>query len=194
MWSPEQSCMPENERADDALVTAFKRGDQDALDLLVARHGAALLAYLRRRSSEAEDLYQESWLRAISHIHRYRRGSFRAWLIVIARNTLIDTIRRRRPTLSLDASLGETGVTLADLLSDEAAPVPETVASQEAAGTILAAVAALPESQREVFYLRYEQGLSFTEIAQLLNIPLNTALGRMHYAVTKLRQQLELET
>ena len=180
------------ETTDDNLVRAFRNGDEAAMDALVARHGPSLMAYLRARSPEAEDVFQETWFRAIRKINHYKKGSFRAWLIVIARNGMIDGFRRKRPTASLDAE-DDRGLSMADTLPGTTVTAPEILASGESHQRLLEQIEALPAAQREVFMLRTQQELSFAEIAKLLKIPLNTALGRMHYAVTKLRQEWKTE-
>ena len=177
------------ETSDLELAHALRTGSGEAADQLVERHGRSLMAYLRAKSPEAEDLYQETWLRAIRRIESFRGGSFRAWLTVIARNCMIDQYRRRQPTFSLDARDG-AGNSLVDTLRDESPPAATRLAGEETRQRIGERIAALPPDQREVFLLRTQQELSFAEIARLLGIPLNTALGRMHYAVTRLRREL----
>ncbi len=177
--------------ADDlTLAQAFRKGDAGAAAALVARHGRPLMNYLRAQSPDAEDLFQEAWHRAIRHIGSFKGGNFRAWLTVIARNCLIDAVRRKRPSVSLDAANAD-GWRLRDTLADPGEAAHARLTADEERQRIIACVQALPPAQREVFLLRTQQDLSFAEIAGLLGIPLNTALGRMHYAVTKLRRELE---
>ncbi len=185
------------EPSDFDLVEAFRRGDAGAVDVLLERHGPSLMAYLRgaaANAEEARDAFQETWLRAIRHLHGFRRGSFRAWLTTIARHWLIDRARRRRPVVSLDAGSedGEGPALLEQLAGDGPSPAAALM-SEEELRRVARLVAGLPPAQREVFLMRTQQELSFAEIARILGIPLNTALGRMHYAVTKLRRALEPE-
>ncbi len=171
------------------LARALRKGCEQAAGRLVERHGRSLLAYLRAKSPDAEDLYQETWLRAIRRIESFRGGNFRAWLTVIARNCMIDQARRRRPTVSLDAR-DKLGNSLSDTLRDAGPTAAARLAGEETRRLIAGRIAALPPDQREIFLLRTQQELSFAEIARMLGIPLNTALGRMHYAVTRLRREL----
>ncbi len=185
--------MPDSEPNDMDLVRACLGGDEEAMDILVARHERALMGYLRGKTNsleEARDAFQETWLRVLRHLHRFRRGSFKAWLTTIARNFLIDESRRRRPTVSIDASTPDHFSWGERLAGDVASPDAGLLAA-DVRERIQESVRSLPPDQREVFLLRTQQDLSFAEIAKLLNIPLNTALGRMHYAVVKLREQLE---
>lgn len=185
--------MIDPETSDDLLAKDFDTsGSEAAIELLVMRHGRALMGYLRAKTPDAEDVFQETWLRAIRGIHGFKGGSFRAWLIVIARNGMIDRARRARPVVSLDAQ-DDRGQTLGEKLPGNTLTAPVSLAGEEARRRIIERVDALPAEQREVFLLRTQQELSFAEIAKLLGVPLNTALGRMHYAVTKLRRELEME-
>ena len=186
----------EDEADEDLALAADYRenGNADAIDKLVAKYGKSLLAYLNattRNKSDAEEIFQDTWLKAMRRIDSFRGGSFKAWLTTIARNCVIDRTRRKKPSMSLNQEVGEEGTQVIDLMEDASAPKPDAgLVSEERGARIREAVAALPEAQREVFLLRTEQELSFAEIAAMLAIPLNTALGRMHYAVTRLRKEL----
>ncbi len=178
-----------------ALAADYRdNGSAAAIDRLVEKYGSSLLAYLTattRNRGDAEEIFQDTWLKAMRKIALFRGGSFKAWLTTIARNCVIDRTRRKRPAMSLNQEVGEDGAQVIDFVEDASAPGPEAgMVSDERCARIREAVAALPEAQREIFLLRTEQELSFAEIAEMLAIPLNTALGRMHYAVTRLRKEL----
>ena len=180
--------------ADDAaLLRAFRDGRPEGMDLLVARHGDSLMGYITAMTDPeaARDLWQDAWLRVIRSPEKFRHGAFRAWLFTIARNLIIDRFRRREPDTSLDAPLGEDGMTLADILPANMRDPASEFELGEIGAAAAACVRALPPDQREVFLLRVQAEMSFSEIAAQLRVPLNTALGRMHYAVTKLRKMLE---
>lgn len=181
---------------DQELIAACRRGERGAMDLLIERHGRALMGYLRGSApslQDAEDVFQETWCRVMRHLKSYRDGNFRAWLTTIARHLLIDRARRVRPTVSLDAGEEEEGRSLLERLPSSEASPQAALAAADLAARVAGLVARLPPLQREVFLLRTQQELTFAEIAALLGVPLNTALGRMHYAVTRLRRQMEVE-
>ncbi len=184
---------PTSARDDSELVRDFLSGEAGALDELVCRHGRPLLGIIRgmvRDPGEAEEVFQEVWYRAIRRLDSFRHGHFRAWLTTIARNLLVDRFRRKRPSVSLDDAGSEEGLPLIERLAGTSPGPPEQAAARELGERIAAGVRRLPAKQREVFLMRTQQSLSFAEIAQLQGVPLNTALGRMHYAVTQLRKEL----
>ena len=186
----------ESDPTDEALLRRYGRaGDAGAMESLVRRHGAALGAYLAgwaRDAAEAEDLAQEAWLRVLRSPDSFRGGSFRAWLLRIARNLAVDRSRKRSPELWLDApSAPESDAPpLVETLPDAASAPPDAaLLAAEDRARLLAAVRTLPGPQRDVFLLR-AAGVPFAEIAARASIPLNTALGRMHYAMKALRAAL----
>ena len=181
---------------DETLLRLYARqGDASAMETLVRRHASALAAFLAgwsRDASDAEDLAQEVWLRVLRRPDAFRGGSFRAWLLRIARNLAIDHSRKRTPELWLDAPADPApdSPPLVDTLPDENSPKPDEVLSRaEDRARLLAAVRALPGPQRDVVLLRAAD-VSFADIADRFGIPLNTALGRMHYAMKTLRAAL----
>lgn len=133
----------------------------------------------------AEDLFQEVWVRVYEAAPGYEpRGQASGWLFRIANNLAISHLRgasqeRRR-------AAGEAGD---DLPAREPDPAEQTERSEEAR-RVEAAIASLPQEQRQVFLLREEGGMAFKEIAESLEIPLGTALSRMNAALEKLRRQL----
>lgn len=188
--------MPDEAPSDADLLSAFAKGDAGALDALVGRYRQALFAWLvgmTGNHADAEDLFQEIWFRVIRHAERFNDVSFKAWLWKIARNLVIDSRRKRKPDVSLDAVDDEDEHPLVDQLVDHDTGPADAVERDDMTKRVMRAVASLPEVQREVFLMRVQGNLSFGEIAAALGIPLNTALGRMHDAMTKLKKLLAEE-
>jgi len=186
-----------NEQTDDAdLLFAYSKGDVSAMDCLVGRYRQALFSWFMGMTgsrADAEDLFQDLWVRVIRNADRFENVSFRAWMWQIARNLLIDFRRKKKPDVSLDAVETEDDQPLLELLvSPEKGPAEE-LEQADLAKRAMRAVGQLPEIQREIFLMRVQGDLSFSEIAETLKIPLNTALGRMHDATTKLRLILAKE-
>ena len=181
---------------DETLLRRYaRRGDASAAEALVRRHAAALGAFLAGWSDgadEAEDLAQETWLRVLRGPDAFRGGSFRAWLLRVARNLAVDRSRKRRPDLWLDEPAGAApdAPPLVETLPDESSPPPDAaLLAADDRARLLAAVRALPGPQRDVFLLRAAD-VPFAQIAARFAIPLNTALGRMHHAMKALRAAL----
>ena len=175
------------------LLAYARRGDVASLSALVVRNTTWLRALLRGLASsdaEAEDAFQEVWVRVIKGCRSFRGGSVRAYLARVARSVVIDRFRRNgRPTCSLDA-VGENGASLSETLADGAPWPSAAVELRGTAADVRRAVRTLPEGPRAVLLLRIEGELSFREIAEELNIPLGTALTWMHVATVRLRKLL----
>ena len=175
----------------DELIRGLQAGRPDAFERLVREYGDRIYRFVKRLAGErsAEDLTQEVFIRVHRSIESYRPdGRFESWLFTIANNLCIDQARRRKP----EASLTDVDQDLApERFASEAREPLEDLEAEERRGAILKAVERLPFDQRQVFLLREEAGLSFREIADLTGCPLNTALGRMHYAMEALRKSLK---
>ncbi len=174
---------------DEALAERLRRGDVQAGEALVERHVDGLLRYLTRlcRNAQlAEELHQQTWLSVLENIERYRPAAgagFKSWLYRIATNKANDQWRRRGRDNAVRHQLA--------LVRDEAQrPVATPAEQDENAAALHRALEQLPEPQRQVVVLRYFADLKFNEIAEVVGCPLNTALGRMHKAMIKLRNAL----
>ena len=188
--------MPDDSISDADLLSAYAKGDAASLDLLVARYRQALFSWLMGtvgNRADAEDLFQDIWFRVIRHAERFNDVSFKAWLWKIARNIVIDFRRKRKPDLSLDAVEDEDDQPLVNQLTASGMGPAESVEREDLTKRVMCAVSSLPEVQRDVFLMRVQGNLSFGEIAATLGIPLNTALGRMHDAMMKLKKLLAEE-
>jgi RNA polymerase sigma-70 factor (ECF subfamily) len=175
----------------DDLVRGLKEGRPEAYETLVREFGDRIYRFVKRMVGEAwaEDVTQEVFVRVHRSVGAYRpEGRFESWLFAIANNLCIDQCRRRRPEASV-SELGEEAS--AEQFPATAPPPSEAVEEEERRRALLKAVERLPPEQRQVFLMREEGGLSFREIAGVVGCPLNTALGRMHYAMENLRKALK---
>lgn len=174
---------------DKDLVCRYLDGDVDALGELVERYRRPLFGYILNMTgsaTDADEVFQETWLRVIRKIRGYRHRNFMGWLVRISRNLVIDRARRRKPQVSLDAELGE-GRSLGETLPG-ATPGPDAQTEDAELGRrIMSAVASLPVEQKEVFLMRVKTGLPFRQVAAIQGVSINTALARMQYALDKLR-------
>jgi RNA polymerase sigma-70 factor (ECF subfamily) len=184
-----------NMLADDVLVARYSKGDNKAFDELLARYQSKLfndIYFIVRNLEVAEDIFQETFVKAITTIQQGRytaSGKFGAWLTRIAHNMIIDGFRQERNenTISND----ETEVDLfndVDLCDDN---VEMQMINEQTLSDVRRLVDALPDNQREVVYMRFYQDLSFKEIADITGVSINTALGRMRYALLNMRRIAE---
>ena len=175
--------------ADEVLVQRLRDGDTSAGETLVRRHYEPLTRYLQRLAGPqaAEELHQQTWVSVLDHIDRFDPaaigGGFKAWLFRIATNKANDLWRSRGRE-----KVAKEGL---KLITDEALPdAGQPLEASEQEEKLRKAIELLPESQRQVLVLRYYSNLKFVEIAEILGCPLNTALGRVHKAILKLRQMM----
>jgi RNA polymerase sigma-70 factor (ECF subfamily) len=159
------------------------------------RHRAPVFTFLARLTGDrgrAEDLLQETWMRVIGAAARWEpRARFRTWLYAVARNLAADEARRavHRRAEPLDAPR-EGGRSLADGIVGDCPPPDSSAEGALLRPKILAALASLPEEQREVFLLREHAGVGFAEIAEITGAPVPTVKSRMRYALEGLRRRL----
>jgi RNA polymerase sigma-70 factor, ECF subfamily len=178
--------------SDEELVAAFQAGDASAFDLLVSRWDRKIQGAIYRvvgASEDSRDLCQEVFLKAYRALGGFKQEArFSSWLYQIALNACRDRLRRRR---------GRTQVSLDDLADGEREPLQrgpsalDLVEAQDLARAVAAAMATLPEEQREVIALKEYQGLTFVEIAETLDVPVSTVKTRLYRGLGLLRQQLE---
>ena len=180
---------------DEDLVEAFQAGDTSAFDLLVQRWDRKIQGAIYRvvgPSEDARDLSQEAFLKAYRGLRSFKKDArFSSWLYQIALNVCRDRLRRRRGRmhLSLD-ELDEEGHELAV----RPGPSPLDLAeARDISQRVARAVAALPDDQREIVVLKEYQGLTFAEIAEVLDVPLSTVKTRLYRGLVQLRQHLAHE-
>jgi RNA polymerase sigma-70 factor (ECF subfamily) len=189
-----------SDETDEQLMYAYREGNPLAFELLLARHERKVWNFLRRSVGDptlAEDLLQEVFLRVIkAHAEWKGEAKFTTWVYAIARNLCIDHSRRavHRDARSLDAPTrpdDESSSTLHDHLASRDRDAEGLTSDAEVRTRVDAAVAALPEDQREVFLLREVMDMPFAEIARVVGAPEPTVKSRMRYALERLREALE---
>lgn len=180
----------------DAAVLQLRRGDSEALATLMARYQNRIYRYLLRlvrQPADAEDLFQQTWIRVAEKIRSFDTSrSFDAWLFTLARNLAFDHLRRMRPS-SLDepADPEASQDTLVSRLPSAGAGPLEQLLARERAGRLAQALENLPLSYREVLTLRFEEEMKIEEIALVLSTPVATVKSRLYRSLTQLRQILE---
>ena len=178
---------------DSELLFAYaRRGDVKSLAALVGRHSVwmrALLRSLLPEAADADDAFQETWMKVIRSASSYRGGKVKSYLASAARSVAIDRLRRGGRTVSLDAEEGE-GADAAASAADSSPTPGERFESKATSEDVRRAVRALPEGPRQVLLMRIEGDLPFREIAEELGVPLGTALTWMRTATLRLREML----
>jgi RNA polymerase sigma-70 factor (ECF subfamily) len=172
--------------AADSEPARLRRGDPDAFDALLARYQNRLYRYLLRLAGDAalaDDLFQQTWLRVLSGIHRYdERKPFEPWLFAIARNLAMDHFRRVSPESLQEPDLEShpaSGPSHLDRLLD-----------RERRSVLDRKLQELPAIYREAIALRFEEEMSFEEMAVVLGSPVSTVKSRVQRALSALRKSL----
>lgn len=177
---------------DDQLVAAYAQGDNQAFDVLLKRHQARIFSYIFsivKNRELADDLFQETFVKAIMTIKQGRyaeSGKFSAWISRIAHNLIIDYYRQEKSENLMSADDEEVNVLNRKELSD--INIEDVMVSEQIHADVRKIVDALPDNQREVLEMRYYKDMSFKEIAEATNVSINTALGRMRYAILNMRR------
>jgi len=181
--------------ADEELVALYAKGNNPAFDVLLNRHKSSVHSYIYfnvRDRDLTEDIFQDTFMKAIVTIKQGRyteNGKFKAWIMRIAHNLIIDNFRQERNENTVSNDEVE-----ADLLNDIRlcdGTVEDDMVQNQVFADVRKLVRHLPESQREVLELRYYKDLSFKEIAEITGVSINTALGRMRYAILNMRRMAE---
>jgi len=181
---------------DEQLVNLFATGNNQAFDVLLNRHKSRVFTYIQlvvRNRDLAEDIFQESFMKAIVTIKQGRyvdNGKFYSWVTRIAHNLIIDLYRRERNenTVSNEEFADVDLFNNAKLCEEN---VEDLLVREQVFTDVRKLMHHLPDNQKEVVQLRYYEDRSFKEIADLTGVSINTALGRMRYAVLNMRRMAE---
>lgn len=181
-----------NLMTDEELAIMYVDGDNKAFDLLLSRNQEKLFTYILfvvRDREMANDMFQETFFKIVSRLQQGKyiaNGKFSAWLMRIAHNVIMDWYRQQRAQNIVDApkenDLSNVGSTLLES-SREGELVNNQVMED-----VRRMMSHLPASQRKVVFMRFYQQMSFKEIAEATGVSINTALGRMRYAILNLRR------
>ena len=180
-----------------AWLSAYRSGDVNALGAMVEHYRRPLFGFILKMTEgrdDAEEIFHEAWFRAIRNLDRFREKNFLSWMFRITHNLVIDRARKAKPVeVAVNRDSGEVDNPVEAIVADPA-PGPDTLTEGRDLGTRIGeAVRRLPEEQRAVFLMRTEAELPFKEIAKIQGISINTALARMQYALSKLREDLKNE-
>ena len=181
-----------NALQDEQLVSLYANGENGAFDVLLQRHQGRVFSYIMNIVKDkdlADDLFQETFVKAIVTINQGRyteNGKFPAWITRIAHNLIIDYFRQEKSLAQLSCDDENVNILNRKELSDET--IEDSIVREQILNDVRLLVGQLPPLQREVLEMRYYQDMSFKEIAENTGVSINTALGRMRYAILNLRK------
>lgn len=181
--------------SDRVLLNNYLSGDRGAISELIERHAGRVRSYigmLVKDDDVADDIFQETFIKAVKVIDEGRytdTGKFLSWVLRIAHNRVLDHFRRAKSNKMLNES--EAGYDVIGTMRFSEPTTEEVMMHGEMEQTVRELIAQLPEEQQEVVRLRYYSKLSFAEIAEQTEVSINTALGRMRYALINLRRMIQ---
>ena len=182
-------------KTDEELVLLYASGNNTAFDELLCRYKDSIHSYIYfivRNKELTEDIFQETFVKVIMTIKQGRyveTGKFKAWITRIAHNLIIDNFRQEKSENTISNDEVEVDLFNNAKLCDS--NIEDHMVRQQVYMDIKKLVNHLPDNQREVLVMRYYQDLSFKEIADITGVSINTALGRMRYAILNMRRLAE---
>ncbi|MCH5219936.1 MAG: sigma-70 family RNA polymerase sigma factor [Muribaculaceae bacterium] len=183
------------ELTDDRLVSEFANGNNQAFDIVLERHKDRVFNYIYNMVKDedlANDIFQETFVKAIMTIKQGRYsadGKFASWISRIAHNAVIDHFRQEKSQGTVSTDDTEYDVLNRRDLSEDT--IEDVIIDKSIRDDIRSLIRSLPAEQRQVLVMRYYNNLSFKEIAEKTGVSINTALGRMRYAILNLRRTAE---
>lgn len=186
--------MATTQTPDALLVKSYIDGNENALSLLISRHQAKIYGFIYSKLSDrdvADDVFQDTFIKVIITLKTKlynEEGKFLPWVMRIAHNLIIDYYRKNKKM----PMLRETEeFSIFSLISDKAMNIEQTLILFQVESDVQKIIEELPSDQKEVVMMRIYQDLSFKEISELTGVSINTALGRMRYALQNLRKVIE---
>ena len=178
---------------DEELALSYIDGNNRAFDLLLSRNQSKLFSYILfvvRDRNTADDIFQETFVKVISKLQQRKyttSGKFSAWIMRIAHNVIMDWYRDQRAERVVEATQDND---LSNISGSElvVGSIESHYVNSQVMRDVRNLLDNLPPTQREVVFMRYYQQLSFKEIADTTSVSINTALGRMRYAILNLRR------
>ena len=184
-----------NVLSDRVLLNNYLSGDRSAISELIERHSQRVRNYIGMMVKDddiANDIFQETFIKAVQVIDEGRyvdSGKFLSWVLRIAHNRVLDYFRREKASKQVNES--EAGYDMIGTMRFSEPTAEDNMVLSEVEQTVRNLIDQLPDEQQEVVRLRYYSKLSFQEIAEQTDVSINTALGRMRYALINLRRMIK---
>ena len=182
------------EQADSHLVSEYIAGDEKSLEILIYKHKSKIYNFIFSKVHNrdiAEDIFQETFIKVIKTLKNgvYKEeGKFLSWVMRISHNLVIDYFRKSNRMPKFEAS---DDYDVFQFITDNAPNVENNLIKDQVVNDLQNLITELPEDQMEVLKMRLYRDMSFKEIAELTGVSINTALGRMRYAIINLRKMIE---
>ncbi len=183
---------------DQDLVKSYVGGNEVALQFLLEKHQSQIFHYILSKIKNRDlsnDIFQDTFIKVIRTLksgNYNEEGKFLPWVMRIAHNLVIDHFRRESKVRMISESSSNTEeFNIFSVIRDEGLNVEQQISKNELEAQVANFIDYLPESQRDILMMRIYQDMSFKEIAQIKDISINTALGRMRYAVMNIRKMME---
>jgi RNA polymerase sigma factor (sigma-70 family) len=181
-----------NQLTDDELVKLYEVGNNKAFETLLLRYKSKVYTYIYlivRNRELTEDIFQDTFIKAVATIQQGRyveSGKFLGWINRIAHNLIIDHFRREKNENTFSADAVDYDIVNNAKLSEKS--VEDTISNEQVLADVVHLIDLLPYSQQKVIRMRFFEDLSFKEIAEKTDVSINTALGRMRYALLNMRK------
>jgi len=185
----------QNALNDNELVQKFINGDQESLEVLICRHKSRVFSYILlivKNQELAEDVFQETFIKVIRSLKRGKyieNGKFVSWVLRISHNLIIDHFRKEK--LKGVISNDDSSIDIFNSQKFSEDTIEDQMVTKQILNEVKELIQELPEDQQQVIYMRHYMELSFKEIAEQTGVSINTALGRMRYALINLRKLIE---
>ncbi|MCX4262893.1 MAG: sigma-70 family RNA polymerase sigma factor [Alistipes sp.] len=184
-----------NVLSDKMLLNSYLSGDRSAMSQLIERHSRRVRDYIRmmvKDNDVADDIHQETFIKAVRVIDEGRytdSGKFLSWVLRIAHNRVLDYFRAQKQSKQVNES--EAGYNILGTMRFAEPTVEDEMVSRQIEDDVRRLIELLPDEQRQVVMMRYYSKMSFQEIADQTDVSINTALGRMRYALINLRRMIK---
>ena len=180
--------------SDGELVTLYLQGNSKSFEVLIQKHKSKIYAFILskiRNKDLAEDIFQETFIKVINSLQKGKyneEGKFLPWVMRIANNLVIDYFRKAKKMRTIAPT---NDFNIFDILQDGDRNIEDNLVNDQVHKDLRKLIEYLPEDQKEVLKMRYYAELSFKEISESTGVSINTALGRMRYALINLRKLID---
>jgi RNA polymerase sigma-70 factor (ECF subfamily) len=182
---------------DDQLIINFVNGESKAFDVLLKKYQNRIFSYIIQLVHDndlANDIFQDVFIKVVTNLKKKsynHQGKFLSWVLRIAHNQVIDHFRKDAKMPSVGKSSSDEDFNIFDVLKLEESSIEDEIVNKQILADVRNLVSQLPKDQMEVVKMRYFSGMSFQDIADNSNVSINTALGRMRYALINLRKMMK---